>query len=246
MRRLLLFGALTLFLSLTGCKAVVSLVTKNWKKPLLEQHTPDYDLHVIANLSGGCPQSSCGFSPDSIIITNRQLTAIMGDLMGRPSSRIVFKDMTWQSSLKLDIRFVPNHTMTLEAGKETLLSQLAQRLMFTVNTVEQSKEILTPYVVDATKLANQIVTPRRGLIHTSSTMLDMEYTTLKEAFSELEDETNLLIDYVLMDTAHYHLTIPMETPELIRTYLLHTCGIALVPDQKNTPIVQVVFHQKQK
>lgn len=210
MRRLLLFGALTLFLSLTGCKAVVSLVTKNWKKPLLEQHTSDYNLHVVANLSGGCPQSTWGFSPDSIIITNGQLTAIIGALTGRPSSR------------------------------------LAQRLGFTVNNVEQSKEILLPYVVDATKLANHLVTPSRGLIHTSSTMLDMEYTTLKEAFSELEDETNLLIDYVLMDTAHYHLTIPMETPELIRTYLLHTCGIALVPDQKNTPIVQVVFHQKQK
>ena len=176
----------------------------------MEQHTSDYNLHVVANLSGGCPQSTWGFSPDNIIITNGQLTAIIGALTDRPSSR------------------------------------LAQRLGFTVNTVEQSKEILTPYVVDATKLANQIVTPRRGLIHTSSTMLDMEYTTLKEAFSELEDETNLLIDYALMDTAHYHLTIPLETPELIRTYLLHTCGIALVPDQKNTPIVQVVFHQKQK
>lgn len=245
MRHLLLFGALTLFLSLTGCKAVVGLVTKNWKKPLLEQHTSDYNLHVVANLSGGCPQSTWGFSPDSIIITNGQLTAIIGALTDRPSSRIVYDSMTWQSSLKLDIRFVPTHAMTLEAGKDSLLRHLAQRLGFTVNNVEQSKEILLPYVVDATKLANHLVTPSRGLIHTSSTMLDMESTTLKEAFFELEDETNLLIDYALTDTAHYHLTIPLESPEHVRSYLLQTCGIALVPEQKNTPIVQVVFHQKE-
>lgn len=77
-------------------------------------------------------------------------------------------------------------------------------------------------------------------------MMDMDYTTLKEAFFELEDETDLLIDYTLTDTAHYHLTIPLETPELTRSYFLKTCGIALIPEQKNTPIVKVVFHQKVK
>ena len=246
MKHTLLFGLLTLLLSLTGCKAVVGLATKNWKKPLLEQHTPDYDLHVVANLSGGCPQSSWGISPDSIILTNGQLTAIIGELTDRPSSRIVFDNMTWQSSLKLDIRFVPTHTLSLEAGKDSLLRQLAQRIGFTVNTVEQSKEVLTPHIVDATKLANQLVSPNRGLIHTSSTMMDMDYTTLKEAFIELEDETNMLIDYTLTDTAHYHLTIPLETPELTRSYFLKTCGIALIPEQKNTPIIQVVFPQKEK
>lgn len=246
MKRTLLFGLLALLLSLTGCKTVVCLATKNWKKTLLEQHSSDYDLHVAANLSGGCPPSTWGISPDSIIITNGQLTAIIGELTDHPYSRIVFDNMTWQSSLKLDIRFVPTQAMSFETGKDSLLRQLAQRIGFTVNTVEQSKEILTPHIVDATKLANHIVTPNRGLIHTSSTMMDMEYTTLKEAFFELEDETNLLIDYTLTDTAHYHLTIPLETPELTRSYFLKTCGIALIPEQKNAPIVQVFFHQKEK
>lgn len=77
MKRAYLIGLILLFFSLTGCKTLIGIVSKNWRETLIEQQTPDYTLHVDANLSGGCPQSSWWLSQDSIVLISEEKTTTL-------------------------------------------------------------------------------------------------------------------------------------------------------------------------
>lgn len=231
-------------ISFTGCKLLVATATKNWKKTLIQSSNDRYDLDVMLNLSGGCPQSSYWVSPDSVIIKNGFLPEVIYHLTDRPASRVEFSNVTFQKDVKLDIVYYPKKSTSMRINNDTLLQRIADRIKFSMTYELQPKMVYNFSIVDSIKLFRHKDSINAARIRIPKGMIEFYGCTLKQICSSIENSTKLLIECKTNDTNRYRLTVPGDSLRHMISYFENDCGVKMVGKEKRVDVLKIKFEDK--
>lgn len=228
------------------CKVASGLITKNWKKEVMNQKTDFYNLRVHRNRSTGCPQSKQVSGNDSLIFINTYLATIIKTLVDKTESRIIFGNMTVQKALRLDIHFTTTHQNNLKTNRDSLLAILAKKMNFSVSSDSVLKKVYAVTITDSSKL-NRHLTERIGsVVRTSNKEIDLQGISLLSLFQWLENDNKIVIDYSSEDTRQYKLKVPRNNTGELISYLRNDCGINLRGEDRKVAITKVTFETSPK
>lgn len=231
-------------ISISACKVLVATTTKNWKKTLIHSSNDRYDLDVKLNLSGGCPQSSYGVWPDSVIIKNGFLTEVIYYLTGMPASRVEYSNMTFQKDIKLDIVFYPKKSLGIRANNDTLLQKIADRIKFTMTNELQSKMVYNLSIADSIRLYRHKDSINISRTRKPNKTIEFYGSSLNQICSTIENSTKLLIDCKSVDSYRYRLTVPGDSLSHMISYFKDECGIKMVGEKKTVNMLIIKFQEK--
>lgn len=236
-----------LMFSLSSCKLLLHVSTKNWKKELLNKETNDYKLLIKLNLSMGCPTSTWTTCRDSLYFNNCFLPNIIMNLTDKTASRTVFENMKYQKNLKFDINYYPKRNQETKASVDTLLQLLGKGSGFSLSFDSIKNKVYTVTITDTIKLAKHIDRSKSNLSRTrwmNLKKIGFYNRRLSEIFTELENNLKLIIDYFPEDKNLYKMEIPVENISSVIDYFGNECGIKLVEKDANVQITKVVFSKK--